>query len=113
MRKGPKIGGRANPGFTTVTSKPSLEIDPRLLRQIRALGGRERQLIGQAIEEARLAWGTPHRHAGAGARKLTSGFFECRCGLKIRLVFEELPDGRLYFHLMGNHDEIRRFIKSI
>ena len=28
------------------------------------------------------------------------------------MAFELIEDGSLYFHLMGNHDEIRRFIKS-
>ncbi len=59
------------------------------------------------------AWGTPHAHHGAGIRKLGSKLFECRAGLRLRLLFQ--PNARereLIFFEMGNHDEIRRLLRS-
>ena len=95
------------------TSKPSLRIsfDGDFLKQLRLLEREEHQIIGKAINDVSAAWGQPHLHAGTGLRKLREKIFECRSGLKTRLVFELLADGSLYFHLMGNHDEIRRFLK--
>jgi hypothetical protein len=72
----------------------------------------ERRLIGSAIDRAAQAWGAPHLHAGTGIRKLSPAYFECRVGLKTRLVFKALAPDALHFHFMGSHDEIRRFIKS-
>jgi hypothetical protein len=79
---------------------------------LRALDRQSRQALGQAINDARDAWGQPHLHAGAGIRKLKQSYFECRSGLGLRLVFEDFGADGLYFIFMGNHDEIRRFLKS-
>jgi hypothetical protein len=81
-----------------------------LLKELRAKSKAERNTVGKAIDSACDAWGNPHLHAGIGIRKLVENFYECRSGLKTRLVFERLEEGELYFHLMGSHDEIRRFI---
>ena len=95
------------------TSRQPLKINLGAIFQksVRAKNIAERKLIGQAINAARDAWGNPHLHAGVGIRRLRGNFFECRSGLKTRLVFEWMEEGMLYFHLEGNHDEIRRFLK--
>jgi hypothetical protein len=95
------------------TSNPSsrIELDPDLLAQLRDLSREERRVIGEAITEISCAMGRPHRHAGIGLRKLRGAFSEGRAGLKLRLVFEILNDGMLYFHLLGDHDEVRNFLK--
>jgi len=81
------------------------------LGQLRALSRDERRQIGEAITKISETMGRPHQHNGIGLRKLQGVFFEGRSGLKLRLIFELLSDGTLYFHLLGNHDEIRNFLK--
>jgi hypothetical protein len=95
------------------TSKQPLKIDLGTIFQksMRGKSTAERKIIGQAINAACDAWGHPHLHAGTGIRRLRGNFFECRSGLKTRLVFEWMDEGMLYFHLEGNHDEIHRFLK--
>ena len=56
--------------------------------------------------------GIPHLHRGIGLRKLRDDYFEIRVGLKARLVFENTPTG-LFFEFLGNHDEVKRFLKSL
>jgi hypothetical protein len=94
--------------------KPSLKIDlsSDFLKELRTRNQADRKILGQAINAAHDAWGQPHLHAGTGIRHLFDNFYECRSGLKTRLVFEWKNDGRLLFHLEGNHDDIRRFIKE-
>ena len=53
----------------------------------------------------------PHNHRGLGIRDLGNGFYECRKGLKTRLIFERLTPRNLYFHVIGNHDDVKRFLK--
>jgi len=55
--------------------------------------------------------GWPHLHKGAGLRKLRDEYYEARIGLKERLLFENTPEA-LVFEFIGNHDEIKRFLKS-
>jgi hypothetical protein len=95
------------------TLKPSLKIkiDGDLLKQIRSLSAEDRRILGKTIDDALVSWGHPHIHSGIGLRKLRGNFFECRSGLQTRLLFEPLNDSFLYFHLMGSHDDIRRFLK--
>ena len=95
-------------------SKPSLkiEIDPALLQQLRAFDKDQRRLIGELIEKVRVSFGQPHLHGGMGLRALRSGVYECRLNLRQRLVFT-LEFGSLYFHFMGNHDEVNRFLKCL
>lgn len=103
-----------NPKSSKATSKPSLkiEIDPELLAQLRGFDKERRRLIGELIEKVRVGFGHPHLHDGTGLRALRSGVYECRLNLRQRLVFT-LEPGSLYFHFMGNHDEVTRFLKTL
>lgn len=87
-------------------------IDPKLRRFFRELPKSQRFEVGSLIEKVRQNFGNPHLHTGIGIRKLTGKFYECRWRLATRLVFEK-RDSVLYFHLSGNHDEVKRFLSRI
>jgi mRNA-degrading endonuclease RelE of RelBE toxin-antitoxin system len=114
MPKPKKPAEPENPKSSKVISKPSLkiEVDPELLQQLRTLDKDKRRSIGELIEKVRVSFGQPHLHGGTGLRALRSGVYECRLNLRQRLVFT-LEPGSLYFHFMGNHDEVNRFLKSL
>ena len=63
-----------------------------------------------AIPSLVEAFGQPHAHRGL--RKLRGRLYEFRVGLQLRLVFRHDGD-TLYFLLLGTHDEVRRFIRSL
>ena len=88
-----------------------IHIEPGLLRQIRAKTAVERRQIGQRIAEPQKFIGQPHLHKGMGLRKLRDNFYEIRVGLKQRLIFENASNA-LVFEFLGNHDEVKRFLKS-
>src|SRR5271163_3802339 len=98
MQKPKRTLKPASSASTTETSKPCLRIrfsDP-LLKHLRALDRESRQVLGEAINDARDSWGQPHLHASAGIRKLKQPYFECRSGLGLRLVFEDFGADGLY-----------------
>ena len=64
-----------------------------------------------AISQLPEAFGRPHIHSGLGLRKLRPGVFEFREGLDLRLLFVEEKDA-LYVNFIGDHDEVRRALKS-
>ncbi len=72
----------------------------------------ERKEIGRRISEAQSSMGQPHLHKGTGLRKLSDHYFELRVDPKLRLVFEDTPSA-LVFEFMGNHDEVKRFLKDL
>ena len=78
---------------------------------LRALTKKERKGTGEVIEQVRAGFGHPHLHRGTGIRALGRGLYECRHGLAVRLVFSAYR-GLLYFHMMGDHDEVQRFLKA-
>ena len=91
----------------------AIEIDPDLLApQLRQLTKVERRKAGAAIESVRESWGHPHLHTGAGIRRLGEGLYECRMGLQKRLLFQAIGPS-LYFHFLGNHDEVQKFLRSL
>ena len=98
---------------STEISKRRLEIrlDPDLLGALRGFSKAERKEIGELIEQVRDSFGNPHAHAGSGIRALGQGLYECRHGLALRLIFAAYP-GLLYFHVIGTHDEVRRFLRA-
>ena len=71
----------------------------------------QRKQIGEVITRVRDGFGTPHLHSGLGIRRLRSSLFECRVGLKLRLVFDAEP-GVLSFSDLGTHDQIRKIIRT-
>ena len=89
----------------------AIEIDPDLLAQLRQLSKAERRKVGAAIESVRTNWGQPHRHTGAGIRRLGADLHECRVGLQSRLLFQAIGTS-LYFHFMGSHDEVQKFLRA-
>ena len=115
MKKAKKSAKPVKAGLSPVISKPPLRIElgASFLAHLRSKSAEDRKLLGEAINAARDAWGHPHLHTGSGIRRLHENFFECRSGLKTRLIFEWLEEGMLYFHLEGNHNEIQHFLKSI
>ncbi len=88
-----------------------VHIHSDLLKEIRAKSATDRKEIGERISEVQRCFGQPHLHKGIGLRKLHDDYFEIRIGLKHRLVFENTPTALVY-EFLGNHDEIKRFLKA-
>jgi hypothetical protein len=88
-----------------------VRIELALLKEIRRRPPAERRSIGQRIAEIQRAIGWPHLHKGAGLRKLRDEYFEARISRRERLIFENTPDA-LVFEFMGNHDQVKRFLKG-
>jgi len=90
----------------------NVEFDLALLTALRAMPKARRHEVGEVIRAVQDTFGRPHRHAGLGLRKLRHGHYEVRLGLGQRLFFEDRGVA-LHFKLLGNHDEVRRFLKGL
>jgi hypothetical protein len=113
MPKTKKSSKRESPKPLPETSKTSFEVklSPAFLESLRKRGRPESRIIGDAIRAAAESWGFPHKHAGTGLRRLTPDIYECRSGLRTRLLFEVFP-GILYFFMEGDHDDVQAFLKN-
>ncbi|MBI2925305.1 MAG: hypothetical protein HYY24_06320 [Verrucomicrobia bacterium] len=88
-----------------------IRIQPGLLRAIRAMPSADRRAVRERIAQAQRHLGQPHLHRGVGLRKLRDDWYEIRVGLKLRLVFENTSEA-LVFEFLGDHDDVKRFLKK-
>jgi hypothetical protein len=63
------------------------------------------------LRELPTAFGRPHAHGGLGLRQLKPGCYEVRAGLDVRAALLREGDD-LVLAIVGNHDDIRRWLKS-
>ncbi len=91
--------------------KPVL-LTERFRALLRAYPKEVRAEADRRITEVQTAFGDPPRHAGLGIRKISRRHYEIRAHLDVRLVFTaEEPEG-LVFDFVGDHDSVRRFLRS-
>ena len=115
MRKSKKTAAQPHSNPSPETSKTSwqIKLTERCIRQLRKLPLEDCRAVNEALVSTLYAWGSPHENRGAGIRKLGSNFFECRAGLRLRLLFQpHSAERELIFFEVGNHDEIRRVLKK-
>lgn len=90
----------------------AIDFTSRFSSQARALQREQREELDLALQRLTVAFGQPHAHGGLGIRRLRGDYFECRLGRDLRAVFK-LEGATLTMAALGNHDDVRRFIKSL
>jgi hypothetical protein len=88
-----------------------LSIDPAVLQRLQRLPKNERVECLLALCELHEVFGRPHLHTGLGIRKLGKSLFECRGTIALRFIFQDRPS-ELFVSSLGNHDEIRRLLRT-
>jgi mRNA-degrading endonuclease RelE of RelBE toxin-antitoxin system len=90
-----------------------VSLTERFQAAARTLTETQRAAAFDALLALPRALGEPHRHGGLGLRKLhASGIWEARVGLGLRLVFT-IDANMLTLVLIGTHDEVKRYLKSV
>ena len=92
--------------------KKSLVLSPAVQKRLRGLPESEKVGAVLALLELAEAFGNPHVHSGIGIRKLRANIFECRAGLANRFGFQDMDDA-LVVVFLGNHDELRRWLRGL
>ncbi|MBW7896910.1 MAG: hypothetical protein H3C27_17530 [Opitutaceae bacterium] len=88
-----------------------LRLTKRFLKSLQHLGDDEHARVEVALRQLQQSWGAPHQHTGLSVRRLHAGYFECRAGLEIRIVFRAGNQG-LDLVFAGTHDEVRRLLRQ-
>ena len=95
----------------------SVHLDDALLVELRQWPKEDRKRIGNSIRRVQENFGQPHLHSGIGIRDLSPkgrrlGLYECRVSRALRLVFTRERPSLLYFHMIGTHNEVQKFLRS-
>jgi hypothetical protein len=83
---------------------------PSFDRAYGKLTPQQQERVKAALVRLEETFGQPHAHAGIGIRSF-GRFFECRGGLDLRVLFV-VRDGDLVLVTVGNHDDIRAYIRA-
>ena len=90
----------------------AIDFTRRFTAQVRDLSRDERGELDAVLQRLSKEFGQPHSHQGLGIRRLRGPYFECRLGRSTRAVFE-LDGSMLIMVMLGNHDEVRKFLRGV
>jgi len=93
-------------------AKPAILLSPRFYAALKHLSDVDFARVEAALQVIPDCFGHPHTHGGISIRRLRENIFECRAGLKVRLLFRQ-NGNVLEFFFAGNHDDIRRVIQDL
>jgi hypothetical protein len=72
----------------------------------------EQDEITARLTELQNTFGRPHLHSGLGLRRLRGDAFEFRASRARRIIFIFLKPNRLRLLMVGNHDDVRTWIRE-
>ena len=82
-------------------------------KSVKSFHGRQKEEIKQAaIQAIDILAQDRETHKGIGLTRLKGDFWEIRKGLKVRILFRWQGD-LVEFILVGDHNDIKRYLKSI
>ncbi len=93
-------------------ARPAVVFSPRFFASLNNLSEADVTKVEEALRVLPNCFGQPHLHAGISIRRLRNNIFECRAGLKIRLLFRAGPLSLDVF-FVGNHGQVRRVIRDL
>jgi len=85
---------------------------PSFLRCFNKLDSLRKQKVSEAIKALIELYNTGLNPKGLGFKRLRKNLWEIRSSLTDRLLFT-ISDEVITFVVVGNHDEIRRYLKSL
>ncbi len=81
-------------------------------RSYKKLALADQYAIDDTIENLKIFYSSGVKTKGLGIRRLKWDFWEIRASIRIRVLFIFQQD-TISFIVVGNHDEIRKYLKSL
>jgi mRNA-degrading endonuclease RelE of RelBE toxin-antitoxin system len=76
------------------------------------LSPQKQKLIQEAIEKLKIFYATRQMSDGLGLKNMRKNYWEIRASIRDRILFF-VQDDIVSFILVGNHDDMRRYLKKI
>jgi hypothetical protein len=100
------------PNGTEHSKDFAVEIGTSWRRWARRRTDEELLEVKQRCAQLAAAFGASHRHSGLGLRALREGHFEFRISKGLRVIFLLIRPRTLRLMMIGNHDDVRTWIKE-
>jgi mRNA-degrading endonuclease RelE of RelBE toxin-antitoxin system len=85
---------------------------PSFERSIKKLTVQEKKLLSKSLEQFNSFLISVQVPAGFGFKKINHDKYEFRVDIRLRVVVK-VDGGDYYLVLVGNHEDIRRYLKSV
>lgn len=90
-----------------------LALTERFQRDVSAIPKDRKAAVFDSLLSLPRAMGEPHLHSGLGIRKLhSSGIWEARVGLGLRLVFA-VEANLITLVRLGTHEDVKRYLREL
>jgi len=89
-----------------------VEVGPAWARWAKRRTDAELAEVRDRLEQLKEGFGKPHLHAGAGIRRLSPRVLEFRISRGLRVVFLFVKPRTFRLMMIGNHDEVRAWLKE-
>jgi len=90
---------------------PPVNVAKSACADLARLSAGEQTLAKAQLLTLAASFGQPHKHDGIGIRKLKGAVYECRIDRALRAIFI-WRNGAIWIEAIGNHEDVRRFLKS-
>jgi mRNA-degrading endonuclease RelE of RelBE toxin-antitoxin system len=85
---------------------------PSFERTFKRLSDRDRKEARESLERFSGFVASGHVPHGFGFKKVGTGIYEFRVNIRVRVIVKD-EDNTYYLVIVGNHDDIRRFLRSV
>ena len=89
----------------------NLAISPYFKKQFEKLPKNEKEKVSSAIKEFIRSLAEQKFSSGLGFKKISNNQYEIRADIRVRIAMR-LEEDTFTCVLLGNHDEIKRYIKE-
>jgi mRNA-degrading endonuclease RelE of RelBE toxin-antitoxin system len=93
-------------------AKLAVLLNPRFFASLKRLGEADVTRVESVLHVLPDCSGQPHLHTGISIRWLKNNIFECRAGLKIRILFRANAQ-TLDVFFISSHDEVRSLVRHL
>jgi mRNA-degrading endonuclease RelE of RelBE toxin-antitoxin system len=87
-------------------------LSPLFKRLIKKLDFQKNEEIKRAISELIAFFESGVRSEGLGLKRLHGNYWEIRASIRDRILFS-FDDDEISFLIVGNHDEVKHFLRQI
>jgi len=85
---------------------------PSFARYFKKLDQNKKEIVRDAIRNLLDLYNTGFNPKGLGLKQLRRDLWEIRASLQQRILFSIAGD-TIHFVLVGNHDEVKKFLKNV
>ncbi|HOW43495.1 MAG TPA: hypothetical protein PLF03_07495 [Candidatus Omnitrophota bacterium] len=89
----------------------SIAVLPSFERSLKKLSLLERKQIAESLEDFNKMLFSGDRPSGLGFKKINHDKYELRASIRLRVVMK-LEGDVYYLVLVGNHDDVRRYLRE-